>query len=167
MTVENFTSGAFVGFNFAEIVGHPGPPTSYFPPAVNPTQALTTNNITARFDFTKLPGKVTKLRLLYADAGDTNNFDVNLLGRQEVNDLTSLGSYPNYNVSVSANPMPGGAWGAIEVVAAPGHFIETLDFGGQESSIDNLVTVPEPASVVAALLGLATVLGARRMRSVC
>ena len=38
VSVEEFTEGAFVGFNFSQIAGHPGPPTSFFPIGSNPTQ---------------------------------------------------------------------------------------------------------------------------------
>ena len=162
MTVENFTSGSFTGFNLAEISGHPGPPTSFFPAALNPTQALTLNNINGRFDFTSLPIGVTKVSFDYADLGGANNFDVNGLGKQETSDLTTLGSYVNYNVAVSAAPIGGGVAGTIEVTAALGHQIKTLEIGGQELSIDNMHAVPEPTALALALVGFAGVLARRR-----
>ena len=163
MTVENFMSGSFVGFNVAEISGQPGPPTSFFPPAVNSTQALTLNNINGRFDFTGLPFPVTRVSIDYADGGDTNNFDVNGLGKQVVNDLTTLASYPNYNVSVSATPMGGVVVGRIDVQAASGFEIKTLELGGQESSFDNLRAIPEPTALALAIFGVAGVLMKRRV----
>ena len=68
-SVRNFTLGAFVGFNFANIAGHPGPPTSYFPPAINPTQVLQFNNINMAFDFRGVPGEVIGVRFDYVDRG--------------------------------------------------------------------------------------------------
>ena len=164
MTVENFFSGAFVGFNVAEISAHPGPPQSFFPPSVNSSHALTTNNISGRFDFSGLGYDVRRLSVHYADAGGTNNFDVNGLGLQQVVDLTTLASYPNYNVSVTAIPMGGGVYGQIDVEAAPGHRIKTLTLGGQEISFDNLRAVPEPAAAALATLCMAAV-GVTRRRS--
>lgn len=164
MTVENFLSGAFVGFNVAEITNQPGPPQSFFPPAVNSTQALNTNNISGRFHFGGLGYDVQRLSVHYADAGGTNNFDVNGLGLQQVSDLTTLASYPNYNVSVTATPMAGGFYGRIDVEAAPGHQIHTLTLGGQEISFDNLRAVPEPAAAALGSLCLAGLCLVRRRR---
>lgn len=165
MTVENFTSGAFTGFNVATITGQPGPPTSFFPASVNSTQALTLNNINGRFDFTGLGFDVTKVAVDYADGGDTNNFDVNGLGKQEVNDWTSLTSYPNYTVSVTAGSVGPIVVGTIMVAASAGNRIEWIELGGQESSIDNIVVVPEPNCLLLGLVVLGAGLARRRPRT--
>ena len=161
MTVENFTSGAFVGFNAATI---DVPPQSFFPPAVNSTQALTLNNINGKFDFTGLPFAVSQVTVEYADGGDTNNFDVNGLGKQEVNDLTTLTSYAGFAVNVTAATVGFTDVGTIEVIADPGQSIQTLELGGQESSFDNLLAVPEPTSLLLVVLSSLIGLGSYRLK---
>jgi hypothetical protein len=158
MTVEEFTQGAFTGFNFSEISGHPGPPTSFFPVGVNPSQSLTINNMNVKFDFTAVPFDVTGVTLDYVDLGGSENFDLNGLGRQEVGALSSLAAIPGYSITVTENPIGGGVTGTVKVEALPGNRIDTLLVGGQEFGIDNVEKVPEPTSwILATLAGLAFV----------
>jgi hypothetical protein len=158
MSVEKFTEGAFVGFNFSEVSGHPGPPTSFFPIGANPTQSLTTNNMNVKFDFTGVPFDVTGVSLDYVDLGGTENFEINALGRQEVGALSSLAPVAGYNITVTENPAPGGVTGTLKVEALVGNRIDMLLIGGQEFGIDNVEKVPEPTSLaLASLAGLAFV----------
>jgi hypothetical protein len=160
MLVDEFTQGTFTGFNLAEIAGHPGPPTSYFPVAANPTQSLTINNIGVGFDFSGLSYDVTEVTFDYVDLGGTENLDVNELGRQELGQLSFATSYPNFTVNVSETAVTGGLTGTVSIVADPGNAIDTLLIGGQEFGLDNLTAVPEPAALT--LLGLGGLLLACR-----
>jgi hypothetical protein len=139
-SVQNFHLGAFVGFNFAEIAGHPGPPTSFFPAAVNSSQVLQINNINIFFDFRSMPQTVTSIRFDYVDVGGEENFDLNMTGLQEITKLSVLAPVPGFTINVTETPFGGGSniWGRVSITADAGNKIETLLIGGQEFAIDNL-----------------------------
>jgi hypothetical protein len=144
VAVAEFTIGAFVGFNVAQISGHPGPPVSFFPVATNPTQSLTINNINMLFDFRAVPADVREVAFDYVDCGGSENFEINGLGRQEVLSLSALGPVPGFAVNVSEGPAPCGVQGRVEIVADPGRVISSVLIGGQEFGIDNLASAEEP-----------------------
>ena len=136
MSVENFQLGAFTDFNFAEVAGVPGPPVSFFPPVINPTQTLTINSINTKFDFANVGFPVDYVRFDYVDLGGEENFEVNATGLHEVTDLISLPSFPgpNHALNVTANPIAGGTEGSLWVF----NDIQTMLVGGQELGIDNV-----------------------------
>mgnify|MGYP007059411325 CR=1 FL=1 len=161
VTVEEFTSGVFTGFNALTI---DDPTTSFFPASENMTQSATTNNINMRFDFTGLGFGVTRASIEFADGGDTNNFDLNDTGQQEFNRFTQVTPVAGYTISVNMADINGTDVGTLEVIADPGNTIQSIEFGGQETSFDNLVAIPEPTSVTC-LLVAGGILMFRRTRS--
>lgn len=158
--LDQFSEGGVNSFNSAIISGQPGPPQSYFPPALNPTRTATLNNIAFRFDFTSLPYPVTALTFDYVDLGGTENLNLNLLGRQELAQFSDATSYGHHLISVSENVVSGGVTGTVTVTSEVDYTIDTLLVGGQELGIDNVNAVPEPGTL--SLLGVATLLAGRR-----
>ncbi|MFN3167627.1 MAG: PEP-CTERM sorting domain-containing protein [Phycisphaeraceae bacterium] len=137
-SVELFTLGGFVGFNYSRVSGHPGPPTSFFPAPINPTQSLTINNIAMNFDVTAA-GAIRDVRFDYVDLGGDENLQINGFPRLEIGrmiDAVPLAP-PGYSIAVSEVPIPGGVTGSVRITAGPNRFIQNVLVGGQEFGIDN------------------------------
>jgi hypothetical protein len=138
-SVELFTLGGFNGFDRARVAGQPGPPTSYFPAPINPSQSLTISNIAMNFDVTAA-GAVRQVRFDYADLGGDENLQINGMPRLEIGrfldavPLAPLG----FNIAVSENPIPGGVGGTVRIAAGPDQVIKNILVGGQELGIDNV-----------------------------
>ncbi len=141
-SVELFTLGGFVGFNTAQVTGHPGPPTSFFPIAINPTQSLTTNNIAMRFDLTGAGSNIRQVTFDYVDLGGDENLRINGFPTLEVAKLkdTEVLAPAGFAISVSEVPVPGGITGRVRITADPFNAIESVLVGGQEFGIDNFAT---------------------------
>lgn len=149
--VDNFTLGAFVGFNNVEIGGFTDP--SF------PTTPATINNIRLDFDISGL-GPVTGAAFDYFDFGGDENLVIN----GTVLELPDFGSAPpivaGVNVSVVA---PGGGMPGIVSLAGP---ISSLAIGGQELGIDDVRFrfVPEPSTIGLASLAAFACLSCNRRR---
>jgi hypothetical protein len=132
MSIDTFFwSGGGSTFNSAEIVA---PPNSF---AVNATQALNTNNISAVFDFVAI-GPTEYVSIEFVDLGGNVNFDINGMGMQNVSGVTALAPMPPFNVNVVAIPAGGGFRGLIEVGQFGADDIDKLLIGGQELGIDTI-----------------------------
>lgn len=139
-------------FNSAEIVAGTNP----FAP--NATQALATNNINAMFH---LPTPANYVAIEYIDLGGNENFDINGLGLQSVNDLTSVVAPPGFSVTVTPT---GASTGRLEVMQTGAAPISSLLIGGQEFGVDNLRVVPEPGAGLIAFFAVAGLFGFRQPR---
>ena len=115
------------------------PPTSIFPPAVNPTPALVLNNVNASFDFSGVPFDVPYVEFDYVDAGGFENLDINDVGIYDGElDAIPPNFFPGFLVEVT----PGGL-GQVRVTSESGEPIKRLVVGGQEFAIDNLLKKEE------------------------
>lgn len=148
--VDNFTLGAFVGFNIVEIGGFTDP--SF------PTTPATINNIRLDFDLSGL-GPVTGAAFEYADFGGDENLVIN----GTVLELPDFSSAPAMVGAVSINVSPPMGGSPIGQVSLSGP-ISSLAIGGQELGIDNVRFryVPEPTTLSLAGLGLVGCLLSRR-----
>lgn len=150
--VDNFTQGAFVGFNNVEIGGFTDP--SF------PTTPATINNIRLDFDISGL-GPVTGAAFDFVDFGGTENLVINGTALE----LPDFGSAPAVvaGVNVSVIPQAVGIPGQVSL-AGP---LTSLAIGGQELGIDDVRFrfVPEPTTVVLASLGMIASLTYTRRRS--
>lgn len=149
--VDNFTQGAFVGFNNVEIGGFTDP--SF------PTTPATINNMRLDFDISGL-GPVTGAAFDYVDFGGTENLVIN----GTVLELSDFGSAPPVvaGVNVSVIPPGGGVPGQVSL-AGP---LTSLAIGGQELGIDDVRFrfVPEPTTIVLASLAAVACLTCNRQR---
>lgn len=148
--VDNFTLGAFVGFNNVEIGGFTDP--SF------PTTPATINNIRLDFDISGL-GPVSGAAFDFVDFGGDENLVIN----GTVLELPNFGAAPAVvaGVNVSVIPAGGGTPGTVSL-AGP---LTSLAIGGQELGIDDVRfrVVPEPTTLLlASLAGLACVTVPRR-----
>ncbi len=140
MSVEEFFLRSFVGFSKAEVV----PPSA----GLFSTNALSLDNISAQFDFSRLSFAVTQVSIEFRESGGENNFSVNRFALlTPLTDITDLVGEiaPDITASVTGQ--------TITLLAQNQAVIEIVLIGGQELVIDNIVAVPEPGSV--ALVGLA------------
>ncbi len=140
MSIEQFHVYQVTEFYQAEVAG----PSS--------DHELAIDNISVLFDFTNVGFNVTMLTLEYLELGGENNFAVNGGPIRQLAHLTGI----------PANVAPG-----VTALVAGGRItlsgdIDRVLVGGQELSIDTLVAVPEPTSLV--LLAVGGVLALRRSR---
>jgi len=149
MSVEQFRLGTFVEFFRAEIGGAYG---GFFP-----TTPVGLNNISLQFDFADVGFDVNLVTVDYLEFGGMLNFSVNGLPPFE---LASLDDIPtNVGSGITASV-------AGNVITLSGD-IDSFLVGGQEVALDNIIAVPEPATVL--LLGGAGAImiawrGRRRLR---
>jgi len=145
MSVELFRYGGTVDFYRAEISGRYG---GFFP--TTPAELV---QISLLFDFTNIGFDANLVTLDYMEFGGASNFSVN---DHQTLEIDSLGTVPT-------DIAPGvTAWVGPNSITLTGE-IDRFLIGGQELAIDNVVVVPEPASLV--LLGAAAAVGwCRRSR---
>jgi hypothetical protein len=145
MSVEEFFIGQFVGFNNATVGGR-------FTDYVDTERPLDLNNISVRFDFTDLGFNVTGVTLDTWEFGGADNFSVNDETVHIVNALAELPSDVALGVTATV---------VDHTITLDGK-ITSFQIGGQELSIDNIVAVPEPTSLILAGLGAVALLRRRR-----
>jgi hypothetical protein len=112
-----------------------------------PTTPLTIDNVNMLFDFAGLAFGVTSASVEYQAFGGVNNFAVNGGVPLELLDLANLPT----NIAAGINAQVSG--GLITLTADPGFFISDFTIGGQELGIDNIIAVPEPATLLLLSLG--------------
>lgn len=134
MRVQNFHFQDFVGFYRAEIGGLFEP---YFP-----STPLETNNINVEFDFSGLPFSVQRVTFEYLDFGGISNLSVNGGTLYELASLSDLPSSIAPGIEASVQP-------GLVTLLGP---IASLQVGGQELGIDNVIAVPEPGMIILGLL---------------
>jgi|GEM_PF-4625300 len=155
--VDNFTLGAFVGFNNVTIGGFTDP--SF------PTTPVTINNIRLDFDLSGLGGSVTGAAFDYADFGGDENLVINGTVLELLDFTSAPAAVGGVSILVTP-PMGGGVVGQVSL-AGP---LTSLAIGGQELGIDNVrfQFVPEPASVTLATFAILTgVMLSRRKLRMC
>ena len=140
MSVEPFYYQQFNGFFQAEVVG----PSN--------DHQLAIDNISILFDLTNVGFNVTSLTLEYVELGGNDNFAVNGGSILQLAELTDIPP----NVALGVTALVGG--GHITLTGK----IDSVLIGGQELTIDTIVAVPEPTSLV--LLAMGGVLALRRSR---
>jgi hypothetical protein len=140
MSVEQFFFQQFTGFFQAEVTG----------PAND--HELTIDNISVLFDLTALPFNVSSLTLQYSELGGEDNFAVNGGSILQLPNITNI----PVNVAPGVTALVDG--GRITLTGG----IDRVLIGGQELSVDTVVAVPEPTSLL--LLGTGGALLLRRLR---
>jgi len=140
MSVEQFFFQQFTGFFTAEVTG----------PANDHELAI--DNINVLFDLTALPFNVSSLTLQYSELGGEDNFAVNGGSILQLPNLTNV----PVNVAPGVTALVDG--GRITLTGD----IDRVLIGGQELSVDTVVAVPEPTSLL--LLGTGGALLLRRLR---
>ena len=140
MSVEQFFFQQFIGFFQAEVVG-----------SSNDHQ-LAIDNISVLFDLTNVGFNVTSLTLEYVELGGNDNFAVNGGSILQLAELTDIPA----NVAPGVTALVDG--GLITLTGK----IDSVLIGGQELTVDTIVAVPEPTSLV--LLAVGGVLALRRLR---
>lgn len=140
MSVEQFYFQQFTGFFQAEVVG----PSN--------DHQLAIDNISVLFDLSNVGFNVTSLTLEYLELGGNDNFAVNGGPILQLAELTDIP--PNVAPGVTAL-VDGG------LITLTGK-IDSVLIGGQELTIDTIVAVPEPTSLV--LFGAGGVLALQRLR---
>ncbi len=141
MSVEQFFLRQFTDFFQAEVTE----------PANDHQLAI--DNISVLFDLTALPFNVTSLTLQYNELGGEDNFAVN--GGPILQPLAHLTDIP-VNVAPGVTALVDG--GRITLTGD----IDRVLIGGQELSVDTVVAVPEPTSLL--LLGAGGAILLRRLR---
>ncbi len=137
-----FLSGEFSVFGSAEVGSIHGDVFS--------SNSLGLNNISVVFDFTNVGFAVDSVSFEYFDMGKgqaINNFAVNDGPIHIFNSLTDirLGAWSDVTATVAGTFMSG-------VVTLDGP-VESFRIGGQELYIDNIVAVPEPATLLLLAVG--------------
>jgi len=140
MSVEQFFLNQFTGFYWAEVVG----------PAEDHELAI--DNINILFDLTNVGFNVTSLTLEYVEWGGNDNFAVNGGSILQLAELTDI----PVNVAPGVTALVDG--GLITLTGD----IDSVLIGGQELTVDSIVAIPEPTSLV--LLGAGGLLALRRLR---
>jgi len=140
MSVEQFFFQQFTGFFQAEVVG----PSN--------DHQLAIDNISVLFDLTNVGFNVTSLTLEYLELGGNDNFAVNGGSIRQLAELTDIPA----NVAPGVTALVDG--GLITLTGK----IDSVLIGGQELTIDTIVAVPEPTSLI--LLAVGGVLALRRLR---
>ena len=138
MSVGQFFLPQFTGFFQAEVVG----PSN--------DHQLAIDNISILFDLTNVGFNVTSLTLEYVELGGNDNFAVN---GGSILQLAELSDIPSNVASGVTAQVDGG------LITLSGK-IDSFLIGGQELTIDSIVAVPEPTSLV--LLAMGGVLAWRR-----
>lgn len=139
LSVEQFFLPGFTGFFEAEVTG----PTN--------DHELAIDNISMLVDLTALPFDVTSLTLHYSEMGGQDNFAVNGGSILELAQFTDIPS----NVAPGVTALVDG--GLIHLTGN----VDRVLIGGQELTIDTIVAVPEPTSLM--LLGAGGLLVLRRL----
>jgi hypothetical protein len=140
MSVEQFFFQQFTGFFLADVVG----------PANDHQLAI--DNISVLFDLTNVGFNVTSLTLKYLELGGNDNFAVNGGSILQLAELTDIPA----NVAPGVTALVDG--GLITLTGK----INSVLIGGQELTVDTIVAVPEPTSMI--LLAAGGVLALRRRR---
>ncbi len=141
MSVEQFFVFGGTQFFQAEVTG----PTS--------DHELAIDNISVLFDLTALPFNVTSLTLQYNELGGEDNFAVNGGSILQLAPLTLL------NGTIVAPGVTAAVDGGLIRLTGD---VDRVRIGGQELSIDTVVAVPEPTSLL--LLGAGGAILLRRLR---
>jgi PEP-CTERM motif len=138
MSVEQFFFQQYVGFFQAEVVGSSN------------NHQLAIDNISVLFDLTNVGFNVTSLTLQYSELGGEDNFAVNGGSIRQLARLTNIPA----NVAPGVTALVDG--GLITLTGK----IDSVLIGGQELTVDTIVAVPEPTSMI--LLAVGGVLALRR-----
>lgn len=136
MSVENFFYDGLSGCVEAEVGGRFNVPN----------KPLELNNISVRFDFTKLGIDVNLVTIEFTEFGPQNNLAAN---DSAVHELFSLTEIDGGIVSLSPRVTAAVDNGLLTLTGD----LDSILIGGQELVIDNITAVPEPATL--ALLSLA------------
>ena len=150
MSVELFFLGDFQGFYRAEIGGRY---QHFFD-----STPLDLNNITVSFDFANVGFDVNRVTLEYIEFGGASNFAVNGVIPHQLASLVDIPGEPVPGIDVTVNAATSAGPGTIIVTGD----IDRISIGGQELAIDNIVAIPEPATVILLSLGASFALGRRR-----
>ncbi len=143
MSVERFNFGSFTDFFEASVIG---PNAAAFP-----TNSLSLNQINVEFDFTQLGFTPNLVSIDFRDLGGAHNFSVNGGPAIELASLADIPAIPSIGVTavVSNNQ-----------IILSGQ-IDSFLIGGQETIIDNLSVVPEPASLLLLAAGSCAIIRRR------
>jgi hypothetical protein len=135
VSVVNFQAGSFEDFNVATINA---PGTDLFA-----SKHAFMNNINFEFDFSGI-APINSVTIDYHEFGGTNNFAVNGGSILELPAMTSLPALvaPGVTATVDSDSI---------TLSGP---ITSVLIGGQELALDNIVAVPEPASLAILALGM-------------
>jgi len=140
MSVEPFVLNQFTGYFWAEVVG----------PANDHELAI--DNINVLFDLSNVGFNVTSLTLEYVEWGGNDNFAVNGGSILQLAELTDI----PVDVAPGVTALVDG--GLITLTGD----IDSVLIGGQELTVDSIVAVPEPTSLI--LLGAGGAMALRRLR---
>lgn len=132
MSVEEYTFRSFTSFVEASIGGR-------YPDAF-PTQALELNNIGARFNFGNLDFAVGRVTVELRDFGGVSQFAVNGGKAYLLNPSAELPEFvaPGIHATVDGSSL---------ILQGNGGFVGSLLIMGQELVIDNVMAIPEPATL--------------------
>ena len=145
MSVEDFFYGGLPAFFKAEV-------TDRFIDVFPTTHPLELNNISARFDFTKLGFDVNLVTIEFMEFGGQSNLAANDDAIHEVALLEEIhGTIVAPNVAATISD------GLLTLSGD----IESVRVGGQELVIDNITAVPEPAALGLLTLGAAALVRRR------
>ena len=100
-------------------------------------QSIRSNNINLRFDFSGLPFRTSRVKLVFLDLGGYENLSING-SPVHIGELTAApAALGGVSISVSSSPLPpplGGKTGTV-VLKGP---VKTLKIGGQELWLDQV-----------------------------
>jgi len=133
--VEDFFFGPSVVPGFAEVGG-------IFDPQF-PTTPLSIDNLNLRFEFANVGFPVTQVSFEFVEFGGLDNFSVNDSPLIQLSPLTGLPVNIAPGVTVEVDDRTVTLQGAID----------SFVVGGQELGIDNIIAVPEPATLALLALG--------------
>ena len=145
MYLELFKLDEFIGFNKAEIGGRYD---DWFK-----TTPLELDNISTRFDFSRLGFNVTQVTLEFLEFGGSSLFSVNGFPALAL----PSGEDP---LEIAPDVFATDEEGLLVLVGDIDYFY----IGGQELSIDNVAALPEPTAAVLLGVGAAWLLQRRRLR---
>ncbi len=134
VTVETFRTGSFTALHLAQV--QDGGLNSFA------TRHMSLDNINLGFDVSNLGFPVNRVTIEYHEFGGADNFSVNGGALIELPALTSLPINVGSGVTAAVDSS------SITLNGAISRFV----IGGQELAIDNIIAVPEPATL-ALLLG--------------